>query len=62
MAGSLLFLLLAAVVLIAGALARRRVRRRIQGGDPIVGDDTGIREAEDRFWEETWEDPEEWRG
>ncbi len=78
------FVLLAAVVVLAGALARRKVRRTVEGELPVVTDETlrrilaegsvetpedppldedAIREAEDRFWEERWDEPEEggWR-
>jgi hypothetical protein len=76
------FLVLAAVVLVAGLLARRRVRGAVDGDRPVVTDEVmrriveegslpagdepldedAIREAEERFWEEEWEEPEEWGG
>jgi hypothetical protein len=34
-----------------------------EGGAEDEGvDEDEIREAEDRFWEEDWDEPEEWRG
>lgn len=79
-----LFLVLAVVVVLAGVLSRRRVRRTVEGDQPVVSDEVlrrileegaleseeeepldeeSIREAEDRFWDESWDEPEEegWR-
>lgn len=79
-----LFLVLAGVVVIAGALARRRVRHTVEGERPVVSDEVlrrileggavepgeeepldedAARDAEDRFWDETWDEPdgEGWR-
>jgi hypothetical protein len=74
-----LFLVLAGVVVIAGALARQRVRRTVEGKRPVVSDEVlrrileegavspeeeepldedAARDAEDRFWDETWDEPE----
>jgi len=79
-----LFLLLAVVALVGGFLMRSRVRKTLEGREPMTDDpvlrdilaqsdtweaDEGepldedeIREAEDRFWEQEWDRPEDWRG
>lgn len=78
MAGSLLFLGLALVVVVVGLHARRRLRRtgrreglsdemvrrieregsvRFEPPEPL--DLEEIREEEDAFWEQTWDEPEE---
>jgi len=84
MALAYLFLVLAATVVLAGVLSRRRVGRTVEGDRPVVSDEVlrkileegsveseeeepldeeSIREAEDRFWDESWDEPEEegWR-
>jgi hypothetical protein len=74
------FIILAAVVLAGGLMARTRIRRTVEGDAPVVTDEVlrrileegevppeevdpldeeEIREAEDRFWEEEWDEPEE---
>lgn len=78
-----LFFLMAAVVLVGGFLMRSRVRRTVEGEDPMTDDpvlrdilaqqdrsspddppldEEEAREAEDRFWAEEWDRPEDWRG
>jgi len=81
---STVFFLMAVVVILGALLVRSRVRRRLEGRDPMTDDpvlrdilarsDAGpeeegdpldeeeIREAEDRFWEQEWDQPEDWRG
>lgn len=81
---STVFFVMAVVVILGALLVRSRVRRRLEGRDPMTDDpvlrdilaqsDTGpeeggdpldeeeIREAEDRFWEQEWDQPEDWRG
>ncbi len=81
---STVFFLMAVVVILGALLVRSRVRRRLEGRDPMTDDpvlrdilaqsDTGpeeegepldeeeIREAEDQFWEQEWDQPEDWRG
>lgn len=83
MALAYLFVVLAAVGVMAGVLARRRVRQMVERDRLVVSDETlsqilqdgsvefeeeepldeeAIREAEDRFWDESWDEPEteEW--
>ncbi len=57
---STLFILLAAVVLVGGTLVRARLRNAPQQDDPLDMD--AVREEEERFWSESWDEPEEWRG
>ncbi len=81
---STVFFLMAVVVILGALLVRSRVRRRLEGRDPMTDDpvlrdilarsDAGpeeegdpldeeeIREAEERFWEQEWDQPEDWRG
>lgn len=75
------FIVLAAIVIAGGLLARRRLDRVARGEEPVVTDDVvrrilregelpadelepldedAIREEEDRFWAEEWDEPEEW--
>lgn len=74
-----LFLILAGVVVVAGVLARKKVRQTMEGERPVVSDEVlrrileegsvvpeeeepldedAAREAEDRFWDETWDEPD----
>jgi hypothetical protein len=78
-----LFLILAVFVILAALWSRSRVKRRLDGDEPITGDpllreilsesdawdeddepldEDRIREEEDRFWAEEWDQPEDWRG
>lgn len=81
--GGLVFLALAALVIVGGFLGRKRIRDVVGGGEPIVTDEVlraileegeleapdeepldedAIRDAEDEFWGEEWDDPEPWAG
>ncbi len=78
-----LFFLLAALVVVGGLLFRGRLRRTVDGRDPMTDDpllreilaesdadipedppldEDAIREAEDDFWSESWDQAEDWRG
>ena len=78
-----LFFFMAALVVVGGLLFRGRLRRRVDGRDPMTDDpllreilgqggaqgpdeppldEDAIREAEDEFWSQEWDQPEDWRG
>lgn len=78
-----LFFLLAALVIVGGLLFRGRLRKSVDGRDPMTDDpllreilsesgargpeaepldEDAIREAEDEFWSQEWDEPEDWRG
>lgn len=80
-----LFFLLAVLAVVAGLLFRGRLRRTVDGEEPMTDDpllrrilaesdadrpgdweppldEEAIREAEDEFWSESWDQPEDWRG
>jgi len=77
---STFLIIMAAVVLAGGLVARRRVRDAVEGDVPVVTDEVmrrileegaaggeddepldedEIRRAEDRFWDEEWDRPDE---
>ncbi len=51
-----LFLGLAALVLLAGLMARKRVHDQPKDDEPLDLDE--IAREEERFWDETWDEPE----